>query len=1248
MDSNFPYCNNSNKNKILNSKYCSDISKINSQLESENGNTPLILSLLSKDIESFTELLSLGISPNISNYSGDTPLHISVSNNYKDFIILLLKNNADCNIQNNQGNTPLHLALENKESNIIQILLKNNINPNIKNNLGLTPMHLAIINKVDEGILKCLKNKGGDIYNIKDNFNKSGFDYAKNIGDIFYENLLIKIFGKCNKTNLLEKFGHTLKETNLSNILNEINNNSQSSNYQKITNKYYLDNLLNNHSEKTLNKYNIQSNEINDHNRINSDSNNKDIKLEDFNNNQKDEKKESINKKYTHGRSMQCSDLNSNNIQIKELDNSSENDSEKFRKSSSGFLAEEVNNLDINDYKDNKDIVGINDNNKNINISRIYSQKSENSVLSKIMEINNENSKINSNLPFSNSSIRNISHTSNKSNISNNQNLYQSNSFNTNKKIIKTIITDTVKKIKVNSITSSEGENLSNLNILSKDNETNSNKNNEFNMNSNTDNNCNFYENGTNSFVIYKNKNLNELYNKEIKNIKISNINEEINLITKTDKTNKTNKTDEYNQNNNLNINKTIILSTVNFPNSSIKENMSIQESFLEQKNKDMKDNNFINSDNSHILSDLNANTNNFNNVSLSYSKNLKSNDMTKTHNKASENNENKNSIIIKNINTSNNNSLNGSNYSNNTKKIRISNGNPNSLKRIKKSKSIIYTTSAKKSNTNKSIYNKQEIENFNKKNKENLDSKENNNKLENNLNNDRKYQKHHRQLSYHINYKSGLNNNKNKEFKRNNTKNVISNIKILETSNKNDNIYLNKNNLALYSYSKKSDNSENKKDNNNNTYNNQNKESLKGINKSIKSLVSTNNQNNSINRNINNIFSNSIKKKDNNIYNLKLNTKKNRTKKIIKSNRILSGNTTQFSTINKNNRLSKINHDNNNIVNIPKTTINSNSIDDIIIYNDYDEEDDDNASYGLRNISTSVLLRLREFLLSCDLLCYYNLLIEKKMYKIDSYINNIQKGISSLTYDDFEKIGIKKPGHIFRILIKLEIDAGIIDNNLFNFILERVYYSSLTTTTLVLTSSVSDINCCGINIYSNNYNYKNNKKSKRNPNLNFTDLSSFLSSNNLTKYKGNFIFNGFEKIEYVLIQMFSKYSFDQKMLSDYLHIYINRDKIKLLNILYEIKSCISKEFGMEIDYNEYNKVTENKLKQNLKDEINKSDISNNNKKSLKSSMSYINKINNSHFIDSNSVKNSDNYNNDKNSDNSNDQNLFHNNCIIF
>ena len=73
-----------------------------------------------------------------------------------------------------------------------------------------------------------------------------------------------------------------------------------------------------------------------------------------------------------------------------------------------------------------------------------------------------------------------------------------------------------------------------------------------------------------------------------------------------------------------------------------------------------------------------------------------------------------------------------------------------------------------------------------------------------------------------------------------------------------------------------------------------------------------------------------------------------------------------------------------------------------------------------LKKISTNTLVRLREWLISCDLLCYYNLLLSKNTYHIDSYINDLQEGIVPLTYEDIEKIGIKKPGHIFRFLIKL------------------------------------------------------------------------------------------------------------------------------------------------------------------------------------------------------------------------------------
>ena len=1213
--------NNINKTNSIISKYCPDISLINSQIESDTGNTPLILSILSQDIKSFLELLSLGASPNVTNFAGETPLHISISKGFSDYIILLLKND---------------------------------INPNIKNYLGQTAMHLALMNKLDESILQRLKEKKGDIYNIKDNFNKTPFDYAKEKEDKNYINILIKIFGNStNNKKEKNKFGQTWNEKKLSDIINEIKNNSQSynynHNYKKINDKYYLDTLLNNHSEQNKTKYEhndiYESNKLN---RLNSEMNNKEINLDDFTesiNDKKDkdeEKKKSINKKYTHGRAMLCSDLNSNNIQIKELNNSSDNDCEKSKKSLTDFLDEEINNLDINNYKGNFDIVDINNNtdnnnNKNINVSRIYSQKSEYSALSKITE-DKENSNMNSNIPFSHSSSRINTYKSDKSNLS-------------NKNIIKNIINDTVKKIEVKSITSSEGDNLSNLNILSKESEKNLNKkNNDFNISNNTNNeNYNLYENGTTSIVMYKNKNSNEINNKENKNINISNINEEINLIThtnKTDKTNKTNmtnKTNEFIQDNNINRNKTIMLSELNFPNSS----KNIQESSINIKNNEIKGNIFLNSENSHIFSDLNTYTNNYNNVSLSYSKNLQSEELSKTNTK-NISIDKKKELNIRNTNNDNN-SLHGSNYSNNTKRKRISNGNPNSSTGIKKSKSFVDSTSMKKSNFNKSIYNKLELENLNLKNNENNESNDKRNKIGNNLNNfitDKIYKKHHRQLSYHINYKSGLNNNKEKELKRNNTKEIISNFNILRTSNKNDKIYHNKNNIAYYSNTK-SNNSENNKQNDNinsnKNHKNTNKDSLIGINKSIKSLASSNNPNITVTHNI---ATNSIKNTNNNnndsnynIDNIKNKTKKNYPTKILSGNN--SNNNTAFTTLNKQNRLSKFST--HNVNNIPKKNHRLNNFNDDVIYNDDDDYEDENDNFNcdIRNINTDVLLRLREFLLSCDLLCYFNLMIEHKLYKIDSYINNIQKGISPLTYAKLENIGIKKPGHIFRILIKLDIDAGIIDNNLFNFIIEKINYRSYTTTTLAMTSSITDINCCGINICSNNSKF-GNKKSGRNPNLNFTDLSSFLRLYNLTKFKGNFVYNGFDKIEFILIQMFSKYIFDQKILNNYMHIYINKDKIKLLNKLYSIKSSIAKEFGIEVDYNEYNKIMGNKINTKLNEKINISNISNE-KKSIRRNMSYIQNINNTYFNESNSIKNS--VNNDENTDISNQQNQ--NNCNI-
>ena len=90
MESNYPHDNPRGNNRNSISKYCPNISLINSKIDSDTGNTPLILALLSKDINSFTKLLSLNASPNIQNNNGETPLHIAVKNNNFNFIIIQL------------------------------------------------------------------------------------------------------------------------------------------------------------------------------------------------------------------------------------------------------------------------------------------------------------------------------------------------------------------------------------------------------------------------------------------------------------------------------------------------------------------------------------------------------------------------------------------------------------------------------------------------------------------------------------------------------------------------------------------------------------------------------------------------------------------------------------------------------------------------------------------------------------------------------------------------------------------------------------------------------------------------------------------------------------------------------------------------------------------------------------------------------------------------------------------------------
>ena len=72
-----------------------------------------------------------------------------------------------------------------------------------------------------------------------------------------------------------------------------------------------------------------------------------------------------------------------------------------------------------------------------------------------------------------------------------------------------------------------------------------------------------------------------------------------------------------------------------------------------------------------------------------------------------------------------------------------------------------------------------------------------------------------------------------------------------------------------------------------------------------------------------------------------------------------------------------------------------------------------------------------------------------------------------------------------------------------------------------------------------------------------------------LMKFKENFIHNGFDQVDYIILQLFSEYKFDKIILKEFLHIYDDNDKKKVINNLYEEKKKIAKELGIYIEDNE-------------------------------------------------------------------------------
>ena len=1062
-----------------------EISKANSQIHN---------AIISDNLEELEKLLKLGENPDILNRSGETPLYVSVDIENYDAMIILLEFGADCNIQKIDGNTALHLATEKKSDLYISALLSHGANPNIINKTNLqTPLHIAIINKINEYVLNKFKENNGDIYNIKDKFNKTPFDYAKN--DEKYKNLLIAIFSQQNKIKKMNN--NKIKCLTEGNENNTNNSNLDYHNFISLSRKIHLtsedneknkDEKNNVKEDKNIINMDIEKNNINDINNclkkhLIFTSNSKDISSEEKN-------KKIIKSEGSKNSNTEQNDKSSQSGINKNIANVISDKGSSYSNYTNNIINNENSMEDKNILCDNKNKVLKKINlttSKKENVIDKIDDESLNFILSsplvnnsacRSLNLENKISTIKSN--NSNNKYQKINNIKNFNIITNNSNTNGNNSINSYNKKKEEGISELNPLDMINQMVSSNNSNIfSELQI-------------------NTNNKEDEGENTTS-----KNKTQEEFYNTEHNKI---NSNEEFNNM-------KENISGNFSSNNNeININLDI-------------EQNNTQNEGREDENKENI--NFINSlddsleyskTKSYIINDTPGLLSKDKNDQNDYSDNFKINNKEDSLNMYKQN-ENSNTDSEKN----NNNSA-------------LTNKNKN--EKIERYKS---TTSNKSKNESEiDIENKSfNISNISKQNSQ-----------------------HHRQLSYHNNRQSSNNKNKtnsnnknitdNKENLHFNEDDIDNNNKIITNIKEEDGYIikeeeLNKKKFPLYTAVSRQ-----------RIYKKTNiiPEMMKEQKTKDCTIEDYNNYNTNYNSNCNKnsdniIFINDNTHNYNNVYDF------NTINTGILDN--TNSNINQYNTLYSDNNSYKNTKDKNNYSNLFRKALKKKYLIKEFNTDSFIQKNTNNKSEtkSSQQLSKELITKLRDWLISCDLLCYYNLLIKNNIYDIESYISNLKNNKINISYKDIEDLGIKKPGHIFRFLLRLQMDIGILDNKICNYIMSKFNENLLTT--IAVNSSVNEIKYCGMILCPGGAEFSKN--------LGYNDIFSFLKNKDLMDYKENFIHNGFDQIEFILIQLFSCFSFNKEILNDYMHIYNDSDKIKVIKKLYEEKRNIAKEIG--INYNE-------------------------------------------------------------------------------
>ena len=207
-------------------------------------------------------------------------------------------------------------------------------------------------------------------------------------------------------------------------------------------------------------------------------------------------------------------------------------------------------------------------------------------------------------------------------------------------------------------------------------------------------------------------------------------------------------------------------------------------------------------------------------------------------------------------------------------------------------------------------------------------------------------------------------------------------------------------------------------------------------------------------------------------------------------------------------------------------------------------------------NSQNNKKINIKNWLSNSGLYLYYQNFFNRNIYDLNSLINDVKK----IKNKDFlfnyieNNFQIHLPGHIYRIIVKLEILEDKIEPKITNFFIKKE--DNLNDTNNIKPSSLLKLfdNCDNFIDYST---------------INKNNLKVFLKKYNLNHLYHNFYQNGFDLINFVILQMYSKnFSINDEILENCFHIYDQNDRNLVLNSLKYEKNKIDKF----LDSKEYKK----------------------------------------------------------------------------